>query len=230
MVEQTTPARSFAKPGAVLKALRRQHGWTLAEVSERTGLTTSTLSKVENDKMSLSYDKLVRISDGLKVDISRLFGGGDAEGNQPQVGGRRSITRRGGGRAIETKSYGHLYPASDLLKKRIIPIVAELRARTLEEFGELVRHPGEEYAYVLDGEVEFHASLYTPVRLKKGDSIYFDSGMGHAYLAVGEDPCRVLSICSGLETQLIAATGGRPVEVHESTPDPREKKPRRRTD
>ena len=228
MSEQSPPGRSTAKPGAVLKALRRQNGWTLAEVSERTGLTTSTLSKVENDKMSLSYDKLVRISEGLKVDISKLFGGGDSVESQPEVGGRRSITRRGDGRAIETKSYGHLYPASDLLKKRIIPIVAELRARTLEEFGELVRHPGEEYAYVLEGEVEFHTSLYTPVRLKKGDSIYFDSGMGHAYLAAADGPCRVLSICSGLETQLIAATGGRPVETGPAPTEPREKRARRR--
>ena len=51
-----------AKPGSVLKSLRLANGWTLSEVSRRTGLPVSTLSKVENDKMSLSYDKLARIS------------------------------------------------------------------------------------------------------------------------------------------------------------------------
>jgi uncharacterized cupin superfamily protein len=88
----------------------------------------------------------------------------------------------------------------------MIPIVAELHARSLAEFGELIRHPGEEYAFVLEGEVELHTSLYAPVRLKAGDSIYFDSGMGHAYIAASEGRCRVLSLCSAPEAQLIAAT------------------------
>ncbi|HEY1962957.1 MAG TPA: cupin domain-containing protein, partial [Rhizomicrobium sp.] len=44
-----------------------------------------------------------------------------------------------------------------------------------------------------------------PVLLRKGDSIYFDSGMGHAYLAAESGPCRVLSICSGPESHLIEA-------------------------
>ena len=82
---------------------------------------------------------------------------------------------------------------------------ADVRARSLEEFGELVRHPGEEFAYVLEGAVYLHTSLYTPVRLNVGDSIYFDSGMAHAYLKADSGPCRVLSICSGPESQLIEA-------------------------
>jgi len=227
MTDYFSAGRSLAKPGAVLKALRRKNGWTLSEVSRRTGLPPSTLSKVENDKMSLSYDKLARISEGLNVDISRLFSR-EAEASEPEVSGRRSITRAGGGRAIETKNYGHLYPAADLLNKRIIPIVAELRARTLEEFGELISHPGEEYAFVIEGEVDLHTSLYTAVRLKAGDSIYFDSGMGHAYLAAGPGPCRVLSICSGPETHLFAAVGAKPLEEESVPANPAVKRLRRR--
>jgi transcriptional regulator with XRE-family HTH domain len=204
------PARSVARPGAVLKALRRKYGWTLAEVSRRTGLPTSTLSKIEHDKMSLTFDKLSRISAGLRIDISTLFGGDDSADSRGGAGGRRSIARSGEGKAIETRSYSHLYPAWDLLNKNMIPIVAELHAHSLEEFGELIRHPGEEYAYVLEGEVDLHTSLYAPVRLKAGDSIYFDSGMGHAYIAATDGLCRVLSLCTAPETQLIAATAGRP--------------------
>ena len=200
-----------AHPGVALKALRRKHGWTLADVSKRTGLPVSTLSKIENERMSPTFDKLARISTGLQIDIATLFGGGDLGADmQPAASARRCIVRAGEGKAIETKNYSHLYPAWDLLNKRIIPIVAELHARSLEEFGELIRHPGEEYAYVLEGEVDLYTSVYAPVRLKAGDSIYFDSGMGHAYIAAGEGPCRVLSLCSAPETQLIAAIAGRP--------------------
>lgn len=194
-----------AKPGAMLKALRLQKGWKLAEVSERTGLPISTLSKIENDKMSLSYEKLASISRGLAVDIGLLFAQNPTPPPVALVGGRRSITRAGDGRAIETDAYGHLYPASELLNKRFIPIVADVRARSLAEFGELIRHEGEEYAYVLEGVIDLHTDLYAPVRLQAGDSIYFDSGMGHAYLAAAPGRCRVLAICSGEESQLIAA-------------------------
>jgi transcriptional regulator with XRE-family HTH domain len=199
--ETVNDGRVTAHPGAALKALRTQRGWTLAEVSKRTGLPISTLSKIENERISLSYDKLALLSASLSVDISQLFA--------PPLGlmrgaviGRRSYTPGGQGQVIETGNYGHIYPAADFLNKRFVPIVAELHAHSLEEFGELVRHPGEEYAYVLEGTVVFHTELYAPLTMRKGDSIYFDSGMGHAYLAAETGPCRVLSICSGPESQL----------------------------
>jgi transcriptional regulator with XRE-family HTH domain len=196
-----------AKPGSVLKNLRLANGWTLAEVSRRTGLPVSTLSKVENDKMSLSYDKLARISRGLDIDIGQLFSS-EATPSLSLATGRRSITRAGEGRVIETETYVTTYCATDLLNKRFVPLIAEIHARSTAEFSEMVRHPGEEYAFVLEGTVELHTDLYAPVTLETGDSIYFDSGMGHVYINIGPGRCRVMSICSGDESQLIAASGG----------------------
>ena len=195
-----------ARPGHALRALRKRKNWTLAEVGTRTGLPVSTLSKIENGKMSLSYDKLARLSAGLEIDIAQLFEAG-ATAPPSTISGRRIVTRAGTGLAIETENYSHLYPAAELLSKRFVPIIAEPRARTLAEFGELIRHPGEEYAFVLEGTVELHTDLYAPTRLETGDSIYFDSGMGHAYIAVGTGRCRVLSICSATQSELLAASG-----------------------
>ncbi|WP_419816584.1 helix-turn-helix domain-containing protein [Glacieibacterium sp.] len=194
------------QPGAVLKALRIQRGWTLNEVSSKTGIAASTLSKVENAKMSLTYDKLLRLSEGLDVDIAQLLGSpapGDAA--PAPLTGRRTITRHGEGSEIDTPNYDHWYLAADLLNKQIVPIIADAKARTLAEFGELIRHSGEEYALIIEGSVEFNSELYTPVLLHQGDSIYFDSSMGHAYLAAAPGRCRVLSICSS-----IAAVGAAP--------------------
>jgi uncharacterized cupin superfamily protein len=73
--------------------------------------------------------------------------------------------------------------------------VIDVTARSLEEFGEFNRHLGEELVYVLEGELDLYTNLYLPVNLKRGDSMYFDSNMGHAYIAVGDGPCRVLSVC-----------------------------------
>ncbi|HEX3431883.1 MAG TPA: XRE family transcriptional regulator [Rhizomicrobium sp.] len=203
--QRSEPGSGTARPGAALRALRMQRGWTLAEVSKRTDLPISTLSKIENDRISLSYDKLARISTGLGVDISQLFVPHVVGVSGGVVNGRRSITLAGQGQVIETENYGHIYPAADFLNKRFVPVIAEIRARSMEEFGEMIRHVGEEFAFVLEGAVEFHSALYAPVLLRKGDSIYFDSGMGHAYLAAEPGLCRVLSICSGPESHLIEA-------------------------
>ena len=190
----------MARPGEVLRSLREQRGWTLAEVSERTGLAVSTLSKVENDKMSLTYDKLTRISKGLEIDIGVLFGSAVAPEpggtSRRSFSGRRSVSRTGEGSAIDTPNYAHVYPATDLLNKQMVPIFGQPKARTLEEFGELLRHSGEEFSVVLEGAVLFHSELYSPVLLGTGDSVYFDSSMGHAYLRASKEPCRVLTVCS----------------------------------
>ena len=180
--------------GSALKGIRSEQGLTLAEVARKTGIAVSTLSKVENGKLSLNYERLIQISRGLQVDITRLF----EEKEMPRVlVARRSINRKGEGRIIETRPYRHFYLSTDLVGKKFDPILGEIKARTIEEFGEFVRHEGEEFAFVVSGQVEFHSEFYEPVLLEEGDSIYFDSSMGHAYLARSDEPCRVLSACIG---------------------------------
>jgi hypothetical protein len=114
----------------------------------------------------------------------------------PGFSGRRSLSRSGEGSVIDTPNYGHVYPATELLNKQMVPIFGQPKARTLGEFGELLRHSGEEFSVVLEGAVMFHTELYAPVLLQAGDSVYFDSSMGHAYLRVGDGLCRVLTVCS----------------------------------
>lgn len=196
------PGRFPGQPGAVLRRLRRERLWSLSELSKRTGFPVSTLSKIETGKMSLTYDKLTRISEGLDVDLARIFSADDAESaatRKPGFEGRRSVTRRNEGGMIDTPSYKHAYHATDLLDKKFVPIVAEIKHRSIEEFEDLIRHEGDEFTYVLEGTVEFHSELYAPTILHPGDSVYFDSRMGHAYVALGDAPCRVLSICTGPE-------------------------------
>jgi len=197
---KTPPAPAHAGgPGETIRALRKRSGLTLSELNERTGLATSTLSKLEKGHMSLSYDKLMLLSKGLGVDMAELLDPAPHT-SATQGSGRRVVVRAGEGQLVETSSYRQLYLATELLNKRFTPMVVELKARTmaefLAEFGDFIRHPGEEFAYVLEGEVEFHTELYAPVRLKAGDSMYFDSEMGHAYLKGCEGPCRLVGSCA----------------------------------
>jgi transcriptional regulator with XRE-family HTH domain len=191
-------------PGELLRALRQKNGWTLRDVSERTGLTVSTLSKVEHGKMSLTYDKMMRIATGLGIDIGVLFAAptgqpDDARARPRPAGGRRSITRRGEGRLIESRNFIQQYPAAELLHKQLVPIIVEVKARSRAEFGQLLGHAGEEFVLVIEGRLELHTELYEPVVLEKGDSIYFDSSMAHGYVAAGSERCSMLSVCSTAE-------------------------------
>jgi transcriptional regulator with XRE-family HTH domain len=167
----------------------------------------STLSKLENGKMAMTYDKLIKLSLGLGIDLQDLLSGGEQAQPAPATG-RRSVTRAGSGTWADSERHSHLYPAADLLGKMMVPIIINVSARSVEELGGLVRHSGEEYLYVLRGSMELRTDLYAPLPLAAGDSVYFDSAMGHAYVRTGEDPCTVLSICAGSGVQELARAAG----------------------
>lgn len=191
-----TPVRaSVAKPGAALRAFRREQRWTLAAVSQKTGLPVSTLSRIETDQISPTYDQLSKLSLGLNIDMAQLLSGetGDAK---PIQTARRSVNRAGDGQILDTPMQSLRYLSVDLTNKQFAPIIGEIKARSLEEAGEFHRHNGEEFIFVVGGELELHSEFYAPLRLSAGDSVYFDSGMAHAYLAVGKGRCKILSICT----------------------------------
>ncbi|HEY0596947.1 MAG TPA: XRE family transcriptional regulator [Sphingopyxis sp.] len=193
-------------PGMVLREIRTEKGWTLTEVSERTRIPVSTLSKIETGKMSLSYEKLLRLSRGLEIDITQLFSAAASPPAPPHAAtGRRSITPLGEGPSIQTATYNYTYPSADLLNKLLNPMIIDIKVRSIDDFGDLMRHSGEEYVLVLEGECEFHTDMYAPSLLKTGDSAYFDASMGHGYVAVGEGPCRILSVCSATDADLKSA-------------------------
>jgi transcriptional regulator with XRE-family HTH domain len=183
--------------GNILRALRTRNGWTRKEMSERTGIPLSTLAKVEKDLLTLSYDKLLQISQRLKMRMSELLAHGDAA--EPLVMTRRSIGTLQTAVRVNSSNYDYYFLCPDLRKKRMIPIFGRPHARTLEEFGELIRHAGEEFIYVLTGRVEVHTEFYEPVILESGQCMYIDSGMGHAYL-LGPD-CDEASALSGCTSE-----------------------------
>jgi transcriptional regulator with XRE-family HTH domain len=185
--------------GDCLRALRHAHGLTLQQVSTRTGLALSTLSKVENHQMSLTYDKILQICDGLGIPMTELLTQDTAAAATRT---RVSVAAPANTLVHDTPNYEYSYLSTDLTDKRMVPLIATVRARTLEEFGPLVKHPGEEFIYVVSGEIEVHTEHYAPLRLAAGQSCYIDSTMGHAYLAVGAGEARIVGVCSSQEPRL----------------------------
>src|SRR6202789_2156432 len=207
--------------GSLLRSLRSRNGWTLKEMSQRIGIPVSTLSKVEHDRLTLTYDKLVQLSQRLHIRISELFAEPVDNMLEPAVTARRSIGRTDDAIRVNTKNYDYHYLCSELRGKRMIPILTRIRAKSAQEFGDLVRHSGEEYIYVLEGSIKVLTEFYGPVVLNVGESIYLDSTMGHAYVtAENWDEATVLGVCSSPEARLmdssIALHGE--VEVSPSAP------------
>ena len=199
--------------GRILKELRAHRNWTLREMSERSGIPVSTLSKVENDRLTLTYDKILQLSENLEIRISELFA--EAEPAEENVTARRSIGRLDDAIRVTTPNYDYYYLCTELRRKRMVPVLTRIRAKSLSEFGDLVSHAGEEYIHVLEGTIVVHTEFYDPVTLKTGEAIYIDSNMGHAYVAAEEcDEALVLGVCSSEDEALATSL----MQMHDHLP------------
>jgi transcriptional regulator with XRE-family HTH domain len=180
-----------------------RNDWTLKEMSKRTGIPLSTLAKVEHDRLTLTYDKLQQLSERLHIRMSELFAD-VPDTTDPAVTARRSVGRVDRAIRVNTRNYDYYYLCAELRRKRMIPVLTRIRAKSVSEFGELVHHAGEEFIFVLEGRVEIHTEFYDPIVLEAGESIYIDSNMGHAYVAAeGCDEASVLGVCSSAEEGLM---------------------------
>ncbi|MDJ0978176.1 MAG: XRE family transcriptional regulator [Erythrobacter sp.] len=184
------------KLGRRLRVMRHDRDWNLKDLSERSGIAISTLSKIENGTLALSYDRLIKVAQAFGLSLSEFIT--DVHESRPDgpnmVRGRFSLARPGSGERMENSNYNYEYLCSNLRSKVMTPVLAELKARTLEEFGPLSRHDGEEFVMVLSGTVEVHTELYSPETLEAGEGLYVDSGMGHAFLSVSDEPARILFV------------------------------------
>jgi len=176
----------------ILKTLRKRARLTLKELAERSGISMSTVSKVENGLLSPGYETLQRLAVGLSVDVGDLFREPVAEAST----GRRGVTLRGQGVKINTPRYTYEALASDVSRKRFLPLVGTIRARDLTDADPLPTHEGEELIYVMSGAVRLHSEHYEPLVLEPGDSVYIDSRSGHALTSCGIGDAVILWICS----------------------------------
>lgn len=191
--------------GNLIKIVRQRNGWTLREMSAAVGIPLSTLAKVETDKLSLTYDKLQQFTAKLGLTMAEFLAQGEPAGDAttaPAVMGRRSLTTSGNSVQIKTPNYDYEYLCADLRQKRMVPIITRVHTRDIGEFGEAVRHKGEEFVFVLEGAIEVHLEFYTPVVLQAGQGVYLDSSMSHAYVCKDCDSALILGVCSSEDPDL----------------------------
>ncbi len=174
--------------GKMIRDARKEKGLTLEEAARAAAIGRSTLSKIENNQTRPSFEIIRRLMQTLELETPQLF----VQSGQSGVTGRRDFTRTGLGEHKETSTYDHELLCSELTSKRMVPYISTIKARDVTEFDNWVRHQGEEFMFVLSGELILYTEHYRPLRMRAGDSVYYDSGMGHGCVSVSKEDARVL--------------------------------------
>ena len=187
--EIKTPKKSLSENlGQRVRQFRVDKGLTQNALALLSGLSHSSLSKIENNQLSPTFETILKIISGLNIDISDLLT--FAQNQTPRT--RHGFTRKGKGKIHETENYIYETLCNNIINKKMIPIVTRIKSHSLEKFGEIMRHSGEEFFLVLEGTVELITEHYASVKLGQGDCAYFDSSMGHACISAGEKDAVIL--------------------------------------
>jgi transcriptional regulator with XRE-family HTH domain len=178
--------------GQRIRLLRQARRWSLSELNKRSTIATSTLSKVENGILSLAYDRLQLIAGAFGLSLSEFFA---AESSTDSAAvARISWAHRGSGEIVNSGAYVYHYLCTSIRAKRMVPILSQVIARNVTEFGKLLRHEGEEFVFAYKGRIEVHTEFYKPQILEEGEAVYIDSRMGHAYTNAGSGEAWILSV------------------------------------
>ena len=96
----------------------------------------------------------------------------------------------------DTENYEYRMLAIGYAGKRMTPAYGTIAARELAAFPDFIRHPGQEFVMVLSGRVRLHFETGEVIELKRQESAYFDSGVGHVYLSVGPRDAQIVVVMS----------------------------------
>lgn len=178
--------------GEMVKKLREDKAMSLEDVAKLTGLSTSVLSQIENHMVSPPLGTLIRLAKALDVPVGYFFA---EESDEPfclvRCGEAKATSRFA---STEGLSYGYSYESLGSTKKdrKMEPFVVTLTPSDVPHV-DPNQHAGEEFIYVLEGEVEVKLADHTDI-LKPGDSIYYDSNIPHVVACHGGKPARIVAV------------------------------------
>ncbi len=152
------------------------------DLAKRTGLTKSFLSKIERGVSIPSIATILKLAQAFDVDVAHVFG--HAVESESICIERARASKKSGGRL-------NLLPiAGKRAQKNMSPFIMYPTPEGEERFNE---HAGEEFLYVLRGEIEMEFAD-RKVRLKAGDSIYFEGHLLHRQRSIGADAATLIVI------------------------------------
>ena len=191
-VDPETAERFIAEKriGERIKRLRLKKSMGLVELGKHTGLSASFLSQLETGRVVPTLRNLSRIAMVFSKDLSYFF---ETEPNALFRIHRRKERVRLPQTAVTVPTYffeslGYMVP-----DRHMDPYFAQFVPLTKDMEPKAHMHPGFEFLYVLDGELEIHHGDQA-CTLEPGDAIYFDASTPHSYRCSGSKPADAIIV------------------------------------
>jgi transcriptional regulator with XRE-family HTH domain len=179
---RTPPADPVARLGSLIRARRHSLGLTLVELAARSGLSQPFLSQLERGQAQPSMRSLNDIATALGTTGPALL----ALPSDPAV----SLVRPGSG--VEVDHVGGTARLVSNGERAMLPM--EFRGGP-REFQEYYQHGGDEFIYVIAGEIEFELEgVLSSVVLRSRDCLYYDPTARHRWRDVGSEEPWVLVV------------------------------------
>lgn len=164
--------------GLRLRALREIMDIGLSEMAEKCGITPEAYKRYEDGQSDFSFSFLYNAAGILGVDVVDIM-----SGDSPKLTAC-TLVRGGNGFAIERrKAYRYVHLAYTFRRKKGEPFLVTVEPG--DTLPEKHAHEGQEFDYLLSGDVRFALGEHE-YELHAGDSVYFDSNLPHAMVALGK--------------------------------------------
>ncbi|MBP5277454.1 MAG: helix-turn-helix transcriptional regulator [Prevotella sp.] len=181
--------------GNKIKGLRETKNISIEEMAERSGLTVEQIQSIENDQTLPSLGPLIKIARALGVRLGTFMDDNDALGPVVTRAKDRerdsSISFSNG--ATDARKHMEYHPlAQQKAGRHMEPFVIDINPTETQEF-QLSDHEGEEFIYVMSGEVEiaYGKDIY---HLQEGDSIFYDSIVKHHVHGAPGKSAKILAV------------------------------------
>ena len=164
--------------GSRIRQLRLEQRRTQQEVASACGFTKSLLSKIESNKVVPPVETLVRIATALGTKVAALIEAGHSVAVVP------ATAEEVAGSMIKTERGYWIFPfATRFQGKRMQPFLFVARRGEVKEHH--LAHEGEEFMYVLEGEMTVQIGS-TEHLLQAGGAIYFNATQEHQMIPVSK--------------------------------------------
>lgn len=180
--------------GTKIRQIRENNDMSLEDLSKSTNISIDELDSIENGELILSLTPLIKIARGLGVRLGTFLD--DAPQTGPVVttsGNYENVILFSGKENHPSHSKLEFYAlASGKQDRHMEPFIIDVHPPDTTDY-KLSSHEGEEFVYVMEGEIEI---LYGKDRylLSSGDSIYYDSIIPHDLHAYGEKDAKILAV------------------------------------
>ncbi len=188
-------ANSNTVVGSKIKGIRESKGLSLEEVAERSGLSLDQITSIETDQNLPSLGPLIKIARALGVRLGTFMDDNDALGpvvcRAEERESKSSISFSNG--AADARKHMEYHPlAQQKAGRHMEPFIIDINPEEEPNF-QLSAHEGEEFIYVMQGEVEIVYGKDT-YSLKEGDSIFYDSIVKHHVHGASGKSAKILAV------------------------------------